>query len=248
MVFADRDHRVGSAHSIDIAFTDRHGGSSPPPYDSLDMGGTRSGAAAKAVRANRDLVAGELGIETLVTLRQQRGAEVTYADAASADLVGDGVVTDRSGLGLCVRVADCVPVLLGDVDAGVIGAAHAGREGLYDGVVGATVALMREHGARSIEAWIGPSICGGCYEVPGWMRAEVAARHPQAYACTTWGTPALDLAAAVYAELSAWDCQVHDRSPCTFASPDLYSYRREGPESGRSAGIVTLQPAELGRR
>ena len=77
---------------------------------------------------------------------------------------------------LLVRAADCVPVLLVAPDGGVIGAVHSGRPGLVPGVVPATVARMRELGAGRIEGWIGPHVCGRCYEVPEQMRADVAAR------------------------------------------------------------------------
>ena len=114
---------------------------------------------------------------------------------------------------LMVRAADCVPVLLADPVAGVIGAAHPGRPGLAAGVVPATVAAMRERGATDITAWIGPHVCGGCYEVPAEMRDEVGALVPAAVATTTWGTPALDLGAGVRAQLERPRCHRGRRVP-----------------------------------
>lgn len=150
----------------------------------------------------------------------------------------DGIVTDRPDVVLLVRVADCVPVLLADPDAGVIGAAHAGRPGMAAGVVPATVSRMRELGARRIGAWLGPSVCGRCYEVPAALRAEVAAVEPASASTTSWGTPALDVAAGVRAQLERDGVEVHDRGRCTRESPDLYSYRRDGDRAGRLAGVV----------
>jgi hypothetical protein len=127
-------------------------------------------------------------------------------------------------------------VLLADAEAGVIGAAHAGRPGLAAGVVPRTVEAMRELGASDITAWIGPHVCGGCYEVPAAMQAEVGAVEPASLATTSWGTPSLDLGAGVRAQLERAGATVVDVSRCTRESDDLYSYRRDGRDAGRFAG------------
>ncbi len=115
----------------------------------------------------------------------------------------DGIVTGQRDLVLAVRAADCVPVLFADPDAGQIGAAHCGRPGLAAGIIPRTVEVMRQQGADRITAWIGPHVCGGCYEVPAEMQDDVAAVVPEARATTTWGTPSLDLGAGVRAQLTA---------------------------------------------
>jgi YfiH family protein len=153
----------------------------------------------------------------------------------------DGIVASSPGVTLLVRAADCVPVLLVAPDEGIVGAAHSGRPGLVAGVVPATVTRMRELGAGRIEGWIGPHVCGRCYEVPEQMRADVAAVAPDSYAQTAWGTPSLDLAAGVRAQLGPLDVVVHDVGRCTRESDDLYSYRRDGERSGRLAGLVRLR-------
>jgi hypothetical protein len=125
---------------------------------------------------------------------------------------------------------------------GVIGAAHAGRPGLVAGVGPATVAAMRELGAEQICAWVGPHVCGSCYEVPAQMRADVAAVVPEAQAETSWGTPSRDVGAGVVAQLRAAGVDVVDASRCTREDDDLYSDRRQGTESGRLAGLVRVRP------
>jgi YfiH family protein len=139
---------------------------------------------------------------------------------------------------LLVRAADCVPILLADPTAGVLGAAHAGRAGVAAGVVPATVAAMRELGATDVTAWIGPHVCGACYEVPADLQDEVSAAVPATRATTSWGTPSLDLGAGVRAQLAADGVRVLDVSACTRESVDLYSYRRDGAGSGRLAGLI----------
>jgi copper oxidase (laccase) domain-containing protein len=125
------------------------------------------------------------------------------ADAMVAAAPATSTASSRSVQPLAVMVADCVPVLLVGSDAGdspVLAAAHAGRPGVASAVVPATVAEMRRRGAVNISAWLGPSICGSCYEVPEQLRAEVAAKIPETWSSTSWGTPALDLPAGVRAQ------------------------------------------------
>ncbi len=184
--------------------------------------------------------------DELADLHQVHGAEVDVVEerTSTARPDADGLVTGRTGVVLMVRAADCVPVLLADADARVIGAAHCGRPGLAAEVVPATVGRMRDLGARSITAWIGPHVCGACYEVPERMQAEVGAAVPASVATTSWGTPSLDLGAGVRAQLVGEGVSVHDVSRCTRESADLYSYRRDGDRAGRLAGLIRLRGEE----
>ena len=111
-------------------------------------------------------------------------------------------------------------------------------------MVPAVIEAMRDNGATQIEAWIGPHVCGGCYEVPTAMRDEVSRVEPAAFCCTTWGSPAVDIGAAVVAQLGRGGCdRVNELSPCTRESEDLFSYRRQGAASGRLGGLVVLRSA-----
>lgn len=243
-MFASREQRAGAAGVVDVAFTDRHGGISVAPFDSLNL--SRSGPGdTPDVRANLEILATAFNVSGFRTMRQVQGADVVVVaslDEPQPDC--DGLVTPTADLALCVRVGDCVPLVLADADAGVTAVAHAGRSGIVAGIVHQTVTVMRAAGAVSIEAWIGPHVCGGCYEVPAQMRDEVAATVPAAYACTTWGTPALDLGAAVAAQLRDEDASMNDRSVCTVEHADFFSYRRDGANSGRCAGIVVRRSSQ----
>ena len=111
----------------------------------------------------------------------------------------DALVTTRPGVALVALVADCVPVSLGDPEAGVVAAVHAGRVGARVGVVPAALEAMRSVGARPdrIEALLGPAICGECYEVPKPMADDVEKHLPGSACRNRKGTPALDLRAGV---------------------------------------------------
>jgi YfiH family protein len=199
----------------DLAFTDRYGGATAPDFAPGDV---------------------------YCYMRQVHGAEVVVAAAAVPEPPHcDGIVTTERGLTLVARGADCAPVLFVAPDEAVVGAAHAGRPGLVAGVVPATIARMRELGAGRIEAWLGPHVCGRCYEVPAELREEVAAAVPESYAETSWGTPAVDIGAGVRAQLERDGVTIHDVSRCTIESEDLFSYRREGKAAGRQAGFVRLR-------
>ncbi|QBR90854.1 peptidoglycan editing factor PgeF [Nocardioides euryhalodurans] len=178
-----------------------------------------------------------------VVMRQVHGADVEVVEDAAAAPTCDALVTTRPGLALLARAADCVPVLLADPAAGVVAAVHSGRPGLAAGVVPATLRRMRRLGAEQVVAWVGPHVCGACYEVPEALRDEVAALVPEARSTTSWGTPALDLGAGVRAQLAAAGvATVHEVRVCTREDADWPSYRRDGDAATRFAGVVWMSP------
>jgi len=241
---------------VGVAFTDRVGGVSGEGLGPLNLGRTDADDIT-AVATNFERVLTALDVDRVVTVHQVHGADVVVVDEAFLAGWGarhhlgepggapplpeaDALVTQVRGVALCIRVADCVPVLLADPAAGIIGAAHAGRPGLAAGVLQSTVAAMRALGATDLDAWVGPHVCGGCYEVPADMRDDVARVQPAAYATTSWGTPALDLGAGSAAVLEAEGCRVQRLDACTRESAHLHSYRRDGARAGRQAGLVWL--------
>ncbi|UYM05351.1 peptidoglycan editing factor PgeF [Solicola gregarius] len=245
-MFAFRD-RAGGA---DLAFTDRHGGASVGPWESLNLG-TSNGDDAASVERNLDDLAAAFGADrdSMVRMSQFHGNDVhvVASDHDGSVPRADALVTDVPGVSLLVRVADCAPVVLVAPDDGVVGVVHAGREGVANGVVVRTVEAMRDLGAGPVHAWIGPRACGACYEVPAEMRARVSAIVPATHATTPSGTPSLDLAAGLAAQLSAVGVAITDlaehRAACTIEGVDDYfSYRRQGQQSGRLGALVRLRP------
>ncbi|MGX5717056.1 polyphenol oxidase family protein [Arthrobacter sp. MAHUQ-56] len=192
-----------------------------------------------AVQERRRLVEQSLGVapQSLRFMDQVHGANVAVMDAASPSPVADAMVS--RGLPLAVMVADCIPVLLaGTAPTGpVLAAVHAGRPGVAGGVLPAAVDTMASLGASGIRAWLGPSICGACYEVPAALRDEVAELVPASWSATSWGTPALDLPAGARSQLEAAGVQVEYSGACTLETESLYSYRRDR-NTGRFAGVV----------
>jgi len=228
--------------AVDLAFTDRFDGVSGAPFDSLNLA-IEGDDPPQARAENLRLLLEDFGPgDALADLRQVHGNDVVLARGPVDRAEADGLVTDRPGVVLLVRAADCVPVLLADADARVVGAAHSGRAGVVRGVVAETVRRMRGLGADRIRAWVGPHVCGACYEVPAALRDEVAAVEPATRATTSWGTPALDLGAGVRAQLEREGVDVEEVGRCTREDAALYSYRRDGAAAGRLAGLVRIGP------
>jgi YfiH family protein len=236
--------RRGQLGAVRVAVTDRAGGVSAPPYESLNLA-DHVGDEPAAVTGNRARVAGALGVDRqqLVWMHQVHGREVAVVDhPPTVPPTADALITTRAGLVLGVLVADCVPLLLADPVRGIAAAVHVGRRGLVAGVVPAVLATLRTLGAGALVGWIGPSICAGCYEVPEAMCEEVARVVPAAVARTRIGTPAIDLAAGVRAQLGPTVDEVRDLGGCTREDPAWYSYRRDGV-TGRQAGLIWIEHA-----
>ncbi|TIC81130.1 peptidoglycan editing factor PgeF [Nocardioides sp. GY 10127] len=233
----------------DVAFTDRWGGVSAPPFDALNLALASADDEGAVAENHRLLLADFAPGAQLADLVQVHGRAVDVAvpDPGRSRPEADGVVTTSDEVVLMVRAADCVPVVLVDPGAGVVGAAHAGRRGVQLDVVGATLEAMRERGAEDVTAFVGPHVCGACYEVPADLRDEVASVEPATRSTTSWGTPSLDLGAGVVAQLRRGGARVvTDAATCTRTCPDLYSHRRDGAASGRHAGLVRLRPGARG--
>jgi YfiH family protein len=213
---------------VELWFTDR----------SLDLGRQRD------VTIERTL-ADAVGVDAVATMQQVHGRDVAWVSGYSDRPVVDGMLTDAYSLGLLVRVADCTPIVLAAPDDGVVGVVHCGRPGLVAGVVPAAVASMRSRAGGRLQAWLGPRVCGRCYELPAEMADDVATAVPEARSTTSWGTPAADIGAGAAAQLAAAGVEVHDigADVCTIEDERFFSHRRQGTASGRFGAVVALRNA-----
>jgi YfiH family protein len=208
------------------------------PFSSRNLA-RHVGDDAAAVAENRRALAAEVGARNVVFMRQVHAVDVAVVDAPCDDVPDvDALVTAVPGLALGVLVADCVPVVLTGTRACAV--VHAGRRGVEQGVVDRALAALRNIDDADVRAWVGPSICGGCYEVPASMQAEVTTAVPAARVSTRRGTPGLDLRAGVVAQLrTAGVTEVHVSDVCTAEDPAYFSYRRDGV-TGRFAGVAII--------
>lgn len=199
------------------------------------------------VRTNRRRLEERMGVapSSLRFMSQTHSDRVADVTASSDAPDADALVSPDGSHPLAVLVADCVPIVLADTgrgaDAGPTAVVHAGRAGVANGIVGHAVRALRRHGAGELTAWVGPSVCGECYEVPEAMMRALASEFPEAEARTRAGTPALDLPAAVRGQLDRLSVGIAPvpvaGGACTLENTGLYSHRRE-PGAGRIAGLV----------
>jgi purine-nucleoside/S-methyl-5'-thioadenosine phosphorylase / adenosine deaminase len=150
------------------AVTQRGGGVSRPPFDSLNLA-LHVGDEPQAVGVNRRRLRDSLVLrEEPLWLSQMHGTVVLDADRLSgppaAAPEADGAVTRTPGRVLAVLVADCLPVLFAARGAGAVGIAHAGWRGLASGVLEATVRALGCP-AQALQAWLGPAIGPAHFEV-----------------------------------------------------------------------------------
>jgi hypothetical protein len=226
--------------------TTRAGGISAPPFDTFNLG-DHVGDDPAAVAANRARLAAAIGLgaDRVVWMNQIHGDRVEVVDEPRPAPVDDtdALVTSAPRLALAVVTADCVPVLLGDARAGVVGAVHAGRVGAQRGVVARAVETMLRLGAHveDISVLLGPAVSGRNYEVPAAMADAVEAALPGSRTTTGNGTPGLDLRAGIACQLRDLGITSIDADPrCTVADPALFSHRRRAP-TGRLASLVWME-------
>jgi copper oxidase (laccase) domain-containing protein len=114
-----------------------------------------------------------------------------------------------------------------------------GRRGLVNGVALNAIQKMRELGADSISAQLGPSICGTCYEVDQKTFDEVLLSHPMARSRSLQGNLALDLTKALVQELTKLSIHCTIDTRCTKEDENLFSYRKS-QRTGRQVGLIRL--------
>ena len=208
---------------------------SRPPYAGNNLA-LHVGDELESVMENRHQLATVTGpCEFMV---QSHGNTVAVVDGISRfEPNADALVTTETGIVLGVFVADCIPLLLWDEIEHVIAAVHVGRKGLLNGVAIKTLEVMNSMGANHVQGFLGPSICGTCYEVGRDVYDEVSQLHPLARSQTHKGTQSLDLPAALSHQLSNLGVTTTRSPSCTVENPHFFSYRRDGL-TGRQAGLI----------
>ena len=241
---------------ITHGFFTRQGGVSEGLYASLNCG-PGSGDDKTRVRENRRRVTEALGAPDapLLTCYQVHGKEVMTVvspwEMGEGAPQADGMVTNRPGLALGILTADCVPVLLADPKARIVGAAHAGWKGAHRGILGATVEAMRALGSKqeNIIAAIGPAIAQDSYEVGDDLRdvlLEETRDNAMYFAQNDNARWQFDLKSYAVAKLASAGVQrINLLAMDTFSGKDtFFSYRRTTkagePDYGRHLSAIML--------
>ena len=219
------------------------------PYGGFNLGDHVGDDAAHVLR-NRQRLRQAIGA-TPIWLSQVHGSQVRQLrQPLAAPVEADAALTDLRGLACTIMTADCLPVLVADRQARVVGAAHAGWRGLAGGVIQALLAALTAVPGvrlRDLTVWLGPSIGPTVFEVGSDVRAAFVAQNP-AHAASF--KPLVDypgkyladlpgLAQAILQQAGVEDVTLSGL--CTVSlSSRFYSYRREGV-TGRMASLIWLE-------
>jgi YfiH family protein len=245
---------VPALRGLPHGFVGRRGGVSEGLYASLNTGlGSADDPARVAENRARALahVAPGAALVTLYQVHSARVVSVSAAYPADARPEADAMVTATPGLALGILTADCAPVLLADLSAGVIGAAHAGWKGAFADVTGATVAAMVALGASParIVAAIGPCIARASYEVDSGFQARFLERSGENERFFTPGRPGhqqFDLEGFVAHSLAAAGVRTVIATGIDTCADEerWFSYRRTTrraePDYGRQLSLIAL--------
>ncbi|MBN2387387.1 MAG: peptidoglycan editing factor PgeF [Anaerolineales bacterium] len=238
---------------VQAVFT-RRGGVSPAPWAALNLGGT-VGDDPQLVAENRRRAFAALGRapDSLYDVWQVHGTDVVVAGAPRSPerplRQADVILTDRPGVTLFMRFADCVPVLLHDPQHGVVGIAHAGWMGTVRGTARAAVEALVKHfnsNPAELQAAIGPSIGSDHYEVGPDVVVQVRQAFGDAadqLLAPSNGRMRLDLWAANQLLLEqAGVRQIEVSGICTACHvDDWYSHRLEKGRTGRFGAMIGLR-------
>ena len=245
--------------SVRAVMTDRHGGVSRAPYDSMNLG-DHVGDEIAHVLANRARLQNALGRRP-VFLQQVHGADSVWLDGSVPDgLQADACISTTADVACTIMVADCLPVLLCDASGTWVAAAHAGWRGLAGqggvGVLETLIASLPPMADRraDILAWLGPCIGPQAFEVGPEVRLAFCANDALAEACFV---PHADgkfladlpgLARRRLQQLGITQIFGNDSQPawCTVTQASwFFSHRRDARvlgQSGRMAACIWLTP------
>jgi purine-nucleoside/S-methyl-5'-thioadenosine phosphorylase / adenosine deaminase len=192
----------------------------------------------------------------IVQLAQIHSADVVVARLSRKSTPprrGDALATDRAGLLLAVRTADCLPVLFADPDKRVVAAVHAGWRGTRSRILERAVdTLVSRFGCRpgSLFAALGPCIGAECYEVGPDVRREFAAAGQPLFVFRPSprraGSYLLDLAAANRRQLLGRGLssrRVLPSASCTHCDARLLSFRRDRDAKARLYNFIGFRPS-----
>lgn len=246
-----------AGNGIVTGFTTRNGGSSRPPFNSLNLG-FHTGDQQATVEANRATLARAFALppHMLLTVQQVHGSEILIIDQPNPDLShflrveSDAVITNQPGVMAGILVADCYPVVLYDPDGSAAGVVHVGWRGAAAGLIGRTVKAMGEIFGSSPQrlcAAIGPGVGGHGYEVDRPVREAFragAGNWEKIARETSLGHWLLDLRLSCQLQLEAAGVQssrIEAVAECTCCHREtFFSYRRDNGRTGRQMGFVLL--------
>lgn len=224
------------------AFTStRLSGYSSFPFHYTNLG-FHAGDKANDVMQNRDLIMKCMDIPTPPVWLCQTHSNNVVDFSENNDDNADASITRKKSQVLVVLTADCLPIIITNHDGSEVAAIHAGWRGLCNGIIENTINKMDSNPNNCI-AWIGPGICGHCFEVG----EEVCLQFENNYAFSPrycflqkkWHIHLNKLAAHIMRHNGIFS--IHQSNMCTFEQKNLfYSYRRDG-QTGRIGTFIWFE-------
>ncbi|AEA34087.1 peptidoglycan editing factor PgeF [Hippea maritima] len=218
-------------------FFDRFGGVSPYPFDSLNFS-FAVGDKKENVLKNIENARKSINVTKMAFINQIHSKDIVEFDGKNHD--ADGIFTDKAGVFLAIRFADCLPIVLMDTRKRIVMAIHAGWRGSYLGISKNAVDILKQRGSNpeDIIVSIGPHICRNCYEI----KDDLACKFSEEFINKKNGRLFLDLSAVNIKQLTQSGIpneNIVDLGICTFENSDFFSYRRD-KICGRGAGGIML--------
>lgn len=235
-----------SVPQLAVAQSTRHGGVSPAPFHSLNLGKSTDDSPVN-VTENRRRFCAALGFQPaqMAWSKQVHGDQIRYATEPGGAEGFDALVTDVPGILLAVSVADCTPILVCDHRRRAVAAIHAGWRGTVAGVVAKTLIFMKKKfGTRGADcfAYVGTCIDECSFEVGDEVAAEFAESFKRFDA--ERGKFFVDLKKANAAQLRSFDIpetQIETSPYCTVRhAADFFSHRKDSGLTGRGMGAIGL--------
>ena len=232
------------ARGVQIISTTRAGGASAGSFEGFNVG-SHVGDNDEAVQANRKMLHGQLPLASRVTwLNQVHGTRVIHASSEyEKGVEADAIWSDEPGFACAVVTADCLPVVLADIEGQCVAAAHCGWRGLAGGILKRTVESMPVDPSRLV-AWLGPAIGPSAFEVGGdvlaafYLAEDDLAVHSIPETDNKYRLDLNILAGRQLLEVGLDLSHISGGDTCTYSDPQrFYSYRRDG-ETGRMVTLI----------
>lgn len=225
----------------------RHGGVSPAPFSSLNVGINTTDESAN-VDENRRRFFNAIGAPThlFASSHQVHGTAVLYATTAGRFDGYDALITDKPGLLIGVTIADCVPILIYDHEHRAVAAIHAGWRGTVGSIVAITLDQMRKQFgtlAKDCYAYVGTCIDECSFEVG----PDVAEQFEPALKRidSETGKGYIDLKRANTKQLTDFGIPIGQIEVSPFSTVlhngDFFSYRAEQGQTGRMLAVIALK-------
>ena len=226
-----------------IAFTTtRLGGCSQAPYNSNNLALHVEDEASNVYKNRQQLVELMRIPAEPVWLNQTHSTHCIIVEEDS-NRDADAAITRGANQPLVIMTADCLPILLCSETGDEIAAIHAGWRGLCQGIVENTLNKMTNK-PESLIAWVGPAICGSCYEIGNEVFEAFTTKNPE----TQVGFQAkadkwlANLPLIAQISLNALGInKVFQSNLCTFEQEDLFFSYRKRPQTGRIATLIWLR-------